>query len=91
MNLLPLEWLYAHNAVRISCTHCGQVSFVILDRTRDERADHGKVQRFPIAVIGPAAPAGTAAKIKQMLKAAGVSYPVPIRRSAIPYGSFKTP
>src|SRR5260370_41810457 len=31
MNLLPLEWLYAHNAVRISCKHCDQVSFVILD------------------------------------------------------------
>jgi hypothetical protein len=42
-------------------------------------------------VIGPAAPTGTPAKIKQMLKAAGVSYPVPIRRSTIPYRSFKIP
>jgi hypothetical protein len=42
-------------------------------------------------VIGPAAPTGTAAKIKQMLKAAGVSYPVSVRRSTIPYRSFKTP
>ncbi|MGX4803998.1 DUF2971 domain-containing protein [Bradyrhizobium guangdongense] len=42
-------------------------------------------------IIGPAAPAGTTAKIKQILKAAGISYSVPIRRSTIPYRSFKTP
>jgi Protein of unknown function (DUF2971) len=42
-------------------------------------------------VIGPAAPSGAATKIKRMLKAAGVTYSVPVRHSAIPYRSFKAP
>jgi hypothetical protein len=40
-------------------------------------------------VIGPAAAKGTEAKIKRMLKSAGVGYPVRVRRSRIPYRSFK--
>lgn len=42
-------------------------------------------------VIGPAAPRGIEAKIGRMLKAADIAYVVPIRRSAIPYRSFKRP
>ncbi|MFB9262843.1 DUF2971 domain-containing protein [Bradyrhizobium erythrophlei] len=41
--------------------------------------------------IGPAAPNGTEAKIRRILKSARVSYPVRIRRSRIPYRSFKVP
>jgi hypothetical protein len=40
-------------------------------------------------VIGPAAPPGTEAAIRRILKSAGIGYKVPIRRSRIPYRSFK--
>jgi len=40
-------------------------------------------------VLGPAAPRGTEAKIRRTLKSAGADYPVPIRRSRIPYRSFR--
>jgi len=42
-------------------------------------------------VIGPAALSGTEAKVRRILKSAGVIYPVRMRRSSIPYRSFKTP
>jgi DUF2971 family protein len=41
-------------------------------------------------VIGPAAPRGAEAAILRLLKSAGIGYKVPIRRSRIPYRSFKS-
>jgi hypothetical protein len=39
--------------------------------------------------IGPAAPSDTETSIRQILKSAGISYKISIRRSKIPYRSFK--
>jgi len=50
--------------------------------------EHGMIAEI---VIGPAAPKSTEAAIKRQLVSVGIKYYVPVRRSRIPYTSFRTP
>jgi hypothetical protein len=40
-------------------------------------------------IIGPAAPKHAETYVRRLLKDAGINFPVPIRRSSVPYRSFK--
>jgi Protein of unknown function (DUF2971) len=49
---------------------------------------HDKNSIYEI-IIGPAAPANAETYVKKVLKDAGIKFPIPIRRSKLPYRSFK--